>query len=126
MYLALFNKITDVIEELQEIQCQVEEMYIDNPDNVHYTVHIGGDCMINTNITSFRKNIFSVLEQTIKFNEPVNVSTKAGNAVILSEEDYNGLLATAAINENPRLKATILEGMATPLSDCVGEDEAGW
>ena len=47
--------------------------------------------MLNINITNFRKNIFSILEQTIKFNEPVNVSTKDGNAVMLSEEDYNGL-----------------------------------
>ena len=28
MYKALFNKITDVIEELKEVQQQVEEMYI--------------------------------------------------------------------------------------------------
>ena len=50
--------------------------------------------MLNTNITNFRKNIFSLLEQTIKYNEPVNISTKAGNAVIISEEDYNGLMET--------------------------------
>ena len=40
--------------------------------------------MLNTNITSFRKNVFSMLEQTIKYNEPLNISTKAGNAVVLS------------------------------------------
>ena len=34
--------------------------------------------MINTNITNFRKNIYSVLEQTMKYNEPVNISTKYG------------------------------------------------
>lgn len=53
--------------------------------------------MLNTNITNFRKNIFGLLEQTIKYNEPVNISTKDGNAVIISEEDYNGLMETAAI-----------------------------
>ena len=50
--------------------------------------------MLNTNITNFRKNIFSLLEQTIKYNEPVNISTKEGNAVIISEEEYNGLMET--------------------------------
>lgn len=29
--------------------------------------------MTNTNITSFRKNIFSLLEQTIKYNEPAHL-----------------------------------------------------
>lgn len=30
MYTALFNKITDIIEELKEIQQQTEEMYIEH------------------------------------------------------------------------------------------------
>lgn len=29
MYYKLFNKITDVIEELKEIQCQTEEKYME-------------------------------------------------------------------------------------------------
>lgn len=32
--------------------------------------------MTNTNITNFRKNIYELLETTIKYNEPINVSTK--------------------------------------------------
>jgi len=33
-YFSLFNKLTDVIEELKEIQCQAEEMLItDCPEN---------------------------------------------------------------------------------------------
>ena len=32
MYKALFNKITDVIEELKEVQKQTEEMYINAKD----------------------------------------------------------------------------------------------
>ena len=32
MYKALFNKITDVIEELKEVQRQTEEMYISATD----------------------------------------------------------------------------------------------
>ena len=50
--------------------------------------------MKNTNITNFRKDIYELLEQTIKYNEPINISTKNGNAVVLSEEDYNNLMET--------------------------------
>lgn len=60
--------------------------------------------MLNTNITNFRKNIFGLLEQTIKYNEPVNISTKDGNAVIISEEDYNGLMETLYLNSIPGMK----------------------
>lgn len=82
--------------------------------------------MINTNITNFRKNIFDMLGQTIKWGEPLNVSTKDGNAVILSEEEYNGLLETVYVNSNPPLKAKIVEGLNTSLEECLSEDEVIW
>ena len=66
--------------------------------------------MINTNATNLRKNLFGVLEQTIKYNEPVNVSTKDGNAVILSEEEYNSLIETLNIVANPTMKKEIIDG----------------
>jgi len=82
--------------------------------------------MLNTNITNFRKNIFGMLEQTIKFNEPVNISTKDGNAVMLSEEDYNGLMETLRLSSIPGMKERIIKGLQTPVSECVPEDEVGW
>lgn len=94
--------------------------------NVRYNVRNGGENMVNTNITNFRKNIFGILEQTIKFNEPVNISTKDGNAVILSEEDYNGLVETLYLSSIPTMKEKIIEGLRTPLDECVSEDEVQW
>lgn len=82
--------------------------------------------MLNTNITNFRKNIFNILEQTIKYNEPVNISTKDGNAVILSEEDYNGLMETVYLCSIPGLKDKIVDGLHTPVSECIPEDEVQW
>jgi antitoxin YefM len=82
--------------------------------------------MLNTNITNFRKNIFSILKQTIKFNEPVNISTKEGNAVIISEEDYNGLMETLYLSSIPTMKEKIVEGLNTPIDDCLEENEVDW
>lgn len=82
--------------------------------------------MLITNITNFRKNLFNILEQTIKFNEPVNVSTKDGNAVIISEEDYNGLMETVYLSSMPGMKDKIVEGLHTPLEECLPEDEVKW
>lgn len=83
-------------------------------------------CMTNTNITSFRKNIFSLLEQTIKYNEPLNISTKEGNAVVISEEDYRGIMETLELLSNPAMKKILVEGKTTPLSDCIPENEVEW
>ncbi len=82
--------------------------------------------MININITNFRKKIYELLEQTVKFNEPINISTKNGNAVLLSEEDYNSLIETLYIESIPKLKEKILEGMEEPLEECTHEDEVEW
>ena len=82
--------------------------------------------MINTNITNFRKNIFEILEQTIKYNEPVNISTKSGNAVIISEEDYNGLMETLYLSSIPTMKDTIVNGLQTPIDECLSENEVHW
>ncbi len=79
--------------------------------------------MIHTNVTNFRKNVYSILEQTIKYNEPVNVSTKDGNAVLLSEEDYLSLIETLRLSSDPVMKEKLLAGKATPLSDCLPESE---
>jgi len=82
--------------------------------------------MLNINITNFRKNIFGLLEQTIKYNEPINISTKDGNAVILSEEDYNGLMETLYLSSLPGMKEKIVAGLNTPLDECVPEKEVRW
>lgn len=82
--------------------------------------------MLNTTVTNFRKDIYNLLEQTIKFNEPVNVSTKNGNAVVLSEDDYNGMVETLYLYSVPELKEQLKEDMNAPLSEFVSEDEVDW
>lgn len=79
--------------------------------------------MINTNATNFRKQLFEMLEQTIKYNEPININTKNGNAVLISEEDYNSLMETLYLNSSPGMKETLSEGMKTSLEEC---DDFEW
>ena len=82
--------------------------------------------MTNTNITNFRKDIYRLLENTIKYNEPINVSTKNGNAVILSEEDYNNLMETLYIYSTPNLKEELIKRKNSSDDDFVKEDEVDW
>lgn len=79
--------------------------------------------MTNVNITSFRKDIYKLLENTIKYNEPINISTKNGNAVVLSEEDYNNLMETLYIESIPGLKEEILDRANDSDDEFVSEDE---
>ncbi len=47
-----------------------------------------------TNISVLRKNLFSTIDNVIEFNESVTVSTKNGNAVIISEDEYKAMMET--------------------------------
>lgn len=82
--------------------------------------------MTNTNITNFRKDIYELLETTIKYNEPINVSTKNGNAIVLSEEDYNGLIETVNLLNIQGMKEKLIKGKEEKIEDCVSEEEVEW
>ena len=82
--------------------------------------------MTTTTITNFRKNLYSMVENTVRFNEPVNITTKDGNAVMISEEEYLGLLETLYLTSVPGMKEKLLEGLDTPLSETVPEEEVVW
>lgn len=82
--------------------------------------------MLNTNITTFRKNVFSMLEQTVRYNETLNISTKEGNAIVLSEDDYRSLMETVNLLSVPGMRDKLLSGREEPLADCIPESEVEW
>ena len=82
--------------------------------------------MTTTTITNFRKNVFSIVQNTVRFNEPVNITTKNGNAVMISEEDYLGIMETLNLTSIPGMREKLIEGLNTPLSDTIPEEEVEW
>ncbi len=82
--------------------------------------------MINTNATNFRNDIYNVLKNTILFNEPVSISTKEGNAVLISESEYRGLIETLYLTSQPDLKEKLTDGLNIPLDECISENEVEW
>ena len=82
--------------------------------------------MTNVNITNFRKNIYEMIETTIEYNEPLNITTKKGNAVVLSEEDYNSLIETLYISSIPNMKEEIIKRANDESNEFVNEDEVEW
>lgn len=82
--------------------------------------------MTTTTITNFRKNVYSMVENTILFNEPVKITTKDGNAVMISEEEYLGLIETLYLSSDPDMKKKLVEGLNTPLSETISEEEVVW
>ena len=70
-----------------------------------------------TNATELRKNLFNTLDEVIEYNDSVTVNTRKGNAVILSEEDYNGMLETIYILSQNGLYKKIKDGEKEEVSE---------
>ena len=82
--------------------------------------------MTNTTITNFRKNVFSYVNQAIQYNDPVNIVTKAGNAVLISEEDWNSIQETIYLHSVPGLSKRILSAQQAPDDEFVSMEDMAW
>ncbi len=75
-----------------------------------------------TNATSLRKNLFGYLDAAAVNDEKIIVTTKNGNAAIVSEEYLRNLEETCYLYGIPGMRESIEEGRNTPVSDCVELD----
>ena len=73
------------------------------------------------NATTARNNFFRVMDEAIDTREPICVTGKKGNVVIVSEEDWRSIQATLYLVSIPGMKEKLLAGMATPVSECETE-----
>ena len=73
--------------------------------------------MTNTNITQARKDLFKLAESCLQYNDIININTKNGNIVLLSEEDYRGMTESLYLSNIPGLVATIQKERNSNIED---------
>lgn len=71
-----------------------------------------------TNATTLRKNLFGYLDAAAVNDEKIIVTTKNGNAVIVSEEYLRSLEETCFLCGIPGMTESIKEGLKTPSDEC--------
>ena len=75
------------------------------------------------NITNARKELYSLVEDVNRYSEPALIVSKKGNAVLVSESDWNAIQETVYLNAIPGMAESIRSGMDTRLEDCVPEED---
>jgi prevent-host-death family protein len=75
------------------------------------------------NATTARNNFFKLIDEAITTHEPVVVTGKSGNVVILSEEDWRSIQETIYLSNIPGMREKIIKGLNTPLDECVEDTE---
>ena len=71
--------------------------------------------------TQARKNLFALVDQVALSHQPVQITGKRHNAVLISEDDWLSLQETLALVSLPGMKDSIREGLQTPVEDCSRE-----
>lgn len=82
--------------------------------------------MTSVNISTFRKNLYGYVKNAIDFNDVVEVNTKNGRVIVISEEDYTGLIETLYINGSKKTIDDIEEAKNTPQNERISLDEVDW
>ncbi len=80
--------------------------------------------MLIINATNARKKLYKLIEEVRETHEPVYITGKTGNVVMLSDEDYRSIKETLYLVSVPTMREKIIEGLNTPLEECL-EDDGG-
>jgi antitoxin YefM len=80
-------------------------------------VHI----MKTISATLARSDLYRVIDSALQDHEPVQITGKRGNAVLVSEADWRAIQETLFLVSMPGMRKSIRDGMAVPIADCSKE-----
>lgn len=80
--------------------------------------------MTTLNATEARTKLYALIDETSASHQPIVITGKRGNAVLLAEEDWNAISETLNLLAVPGMRESIREGMAAGLDEC--DQELDW
>lgn len=74
--------------------------------------------MTTLNATEARSKLYKLIDETAETHQPIVITGKRKNAILLAEEDWNSINETLFLLSIPGMRESIREGMAESLDDC--------
>ena len=71
--------------------------------------------------TKARENLYRLVDEVAVTSEPVQITGRRANAVLVSEADWRALQETIYLMSTPGMAESIREGIDTSLDECVEE-----
>ncbi|MBP0027214.1 type II toxin-antitoxin system Phd/YefM family antitoxin [Roseofilum sp. Guam] len=65
--------------------------------------------------------IDELVDRAIQNDQPILLQGSAGNAIVISEKDWNALQETLYLQSISGMSESIKEGGQTPIEDCIDE-----
>jgi len=68
-----------------------------------------------------RSNLYRIIDEAAISHEPIVITGKRNNAVLISAEDWASIQETMYLLSIPGMRESILEGLQTPVDECAKE-----
>jgi prevent-host-death family protein len=76
------------------------------------------------NVTEARAKLYSLIDEITETHQPIVITGKRGNAVLISESDWNAISETLYLLSVPGMRESIKEGLEEDISAC--DREIDW
>lgn len=73
------------------------------------------------NATEARSKLYSLIDEAATTHQPIVITGKRANAILISEEDWNSISETLHLLSIPGMREAIKEGMNEPIEECSKE-----
>ncbi len=72
-------------------------------------------------VSEARANLYRIIDQAVESHQPITITGKRANAVLLSAEDWSAIQETLHLLGVPGMREAILDGMAASVEECSKE-----
>ncbi len=72
-------------------------------------------------VTKARERLNRLLNEAADSHEPIQITGKRANAVLVAEEDWHAVQETLHLLSIPGMRESIREGLETPVNECEGQ-----
>ena len=77
-------------------------------------------------VTNARKDIYNIIDRTIMESEPIQITSKNGDVVMISLDDWEAIQETLYLVSIPNMRESILKGSKESLDEFKTPEEIGW
>lgn len=78
------------------------------------------------NITKARQNLYKLVKDANESHDPIYITGKDGNAVLVSEDDWKSIEETLYLHSVPGLVEDIKASMNESIADMPNADDLEW
>jgi len=68
--------------------------------------------------TDARAKLYRLIDEVARSHEPIHITGRRANAVLLSEDDWRSIQETLHLLSVPGMRESIRQGLHTPAGEC--------